>query len=318
VKSAFPKGRHYWAGATLASTLFLIFWGGLVTSTGSALSVPDWPLSYGMLNPPLVGGIFYEHLHRMIASFVGLLTLILAIWTARVEPRVGVRRLAWVALGAVCVQGILGGITVRYFTPLPVSAAHACLAQTFLCLVVALTYATSREWTAAAPARADATGLRAATAIVTAAVFVQLVLGAIMRHVDRGQGALAIPDFPLALGRIIPPLGDPRVAIHFAHRTWAVVVVGLIVNLAIRAFGTGIARFRRPSLGLLALVVVQVALGATTVLTAKAVYPTTAHVATGAAVLALSFFLTLSAFRLLRASAAEADERSDVALARPA
>src|SRR5688572_4512896 len=95
-----PKARHYWAAATLACTLVLIFWGGLVTSTGSALSVPDWPLSYGMVNPPLVGGVFYEHLHRVIASFVGLLTLILAVWTARTEPRAGVRRLAWIALAA--------------------------------------------------------------------------------------------------------------------------------------------------------------------------------------------------------------------------
>src|SRR5687767_8079859 len=147
--------RHAWAMLTCAATLVLIFIGGLVTSTGSGLAVPDWPLSYGMLMPPMVGGIFYEHGHRMVASFVGLLTLILAVWVSRRESRRGVRRLAWVALGAVCVQGLLGGLTVLFFTPLPISVAHACLAQTFLCLTVALTYVTSREWAGAGDAVAE-------------------------------------------------------------------------------------------------------------------------------------------------------------------
>jgi heme a synthase len=317
VKIEFPKARHYWTAATLAATLFLIFWGGLVTSTGSALSVPDWPLSYGMINPPLVGGVFYEHLHRVIASGVGLMTLILAVWTARRETQPGVRRLAWVALAAVCAQGILGGLTVKLFTPLPISAAHACLAQSFLCLVVALLYTTSREWTAGRSPQDDVAGLRVASATVTGAIFVQLVLGAIMRHIDRGQAALAIPDFPLALGRLVPPLDQAPVAIHFAHRVWAMVVVGLIVRLAVRAWRGGDTRFRRAASALVALVLVQVTLGATTVLTAKAVYPTTAHVATGASVLALSFFIALRSFRQLRPRTEAAPAAGD-ALARPA
>lgn len=310
--------RHRWAVATLACTLFLIFWGGLVTSTGSALSVPDWPLSYGMVNPPLVGGVFYEHIHRLIASFVGLLTLVLAVWTSRVEPRPGVRRLGWLALVAVCLQGILGGITVKFFTPLPVSAAHACLAQIFLCLTVALAFTTSQEWAATEPTQHDASGVRPAAAIVTVAVFVQLVLGAIMRHIDRGQAALAIPDFPLALGRIVPPLDSPRVAIHFAHRAWALVVVMLVVWLVMRAAASGDARLRRSAIGLLAIVAVQVTLGASTVLTAKAVYPTTAHVATGAAVLATSFFLTLRSFRRLRRADTAGSAVAAAPFARPA
>src|SRR5688500_5578535 len=142
----FDAWRHRFAVATVAATLALIFIGGLVTSTGSGLSVPDWPLSYGMLMPPMVGGVFYEHGHRMAASFVGLLTLILAVWTARVEARPGVRRLAWSALWAVVAQGVLGGLTVLLYLPPAISVAHACLAQTFLCLTIALAYATSREW----------------------------------------------------------------------------------------------------------------------------------------------------------------------------
>src|SRR5687767_15862244 len=98
--------RHAWAMLTCAATLVLVFIGGLVTSTGSGLAVPDWPLSYGQLMPPMVGGVFYEHGHRMAATAVGLLTLVLALWTARREPRGSVRRLAWAALAAVITQGL--------------------------------------------------------------------------------------------------------------------------------------------------------------------------------------------------------------------
>src|SRR5688500_8952540 len=189
--------RHAWANVTCAATLVLIFIGGLVTSTGSGLAVPDWPLSYGMLMPPMVGGIFYEHGHRMAATFVGFLTLVLALWTWRRETRPGVRRLAWAALGVVVAQGLLGGITVIFLLPTAVSVLHACLAQTFFCLTVALAYATSREWIEAAAPAEDVAGLRGAGAVATAAVFGQLFLGALMRHTGAG---LAIPDFPLALG----------------------------------------------------------------------------------------------------------------------
>jgi cytochrome c oxidase assembly protein subunit 15 len=282
----------------LAATLFLIFVGGLVTSTGSALSVPDWPLSYGMLMPPMVGGVFYEHGHRMVASGVGLLTLILAIWSARQEQRSDVRRLAWTALGLVSLQGILGGITVRFYTPLAVSVAHGCLAQVFLCVLVALTYRHSREWVVTRePMAEDAVRLRRAAAITAAAVFVQLVVGAVMRHAEAG---LAIPDFPLAFGRLVPPLGSAKVAIHFAHRVGAVVVTLLVMRLAWRGVRSGDRRFSRPALALAGLTLLQLTLGATIILTQKAVYPTTFHVAVGAAILATSFFLAIRAAHLLR------------------
>src|SRR5688572_32903949 len=112
--AVFDTWRHRFAVFTAACTLFLIFVGGLVTSTGSGLAVPDWPLSYGMLMPPMVGGVFYEHGHRMAASFVGFLTLVLALGTWRTEGRRGVRRLAWLALLAVIAQGLLGGLTVLF------------------------------------------------------------------------------------------------------------------------------------------------------------------------------------------------------------
>src|SRR3954468_17710456 len=114
---ATPVWLRRYAKFVAASTLFLIFAGAMVTSTGSGLAVPDWPLSYGMVMPPMVGGVFYEHGHRMVASAIGFLTLVLAIWTARAERRAGLRRLAWAALAAVIAQGILGGLTVIFLLP---------------------------------------------------------------------------------------------------------------------------------------------------------------------------------------------------------
>ena len=121
-------GLHRFAVATAVATLFLIFAGGLVTSTESGLSVPDWPLSYGRLMPPMVGGVFYEHGHRMVATAVGILTILLAVWLSRREPRAWVRRLGYAALAAVVAQGVLGGLTVLFLLPMAVSVAHACLA----------------------------------------------------------------------------------------------------------------------------------------------------------------------------------------------
>ena len=293
----FDPWRHRFAVGTVAATLVLIFIGGLVTSTGSGLSVPDWPLSYGMLMPPMVGGVFYEHGHRMAATLVGFLTLVLAAWTARVEPRPGVRRLAWAALAAVIAQGILGGITVIYLLPTPVSVTHACLAQLFFCATIALATVTSREWLEAEPSEDDA-GLRRAASAAAAIVFLQLVAGAVMRHTGAG---LAIPTFPTAFGRWIPPLESAPVAIHFAHRVGAVLVLLATAWMASAAFRARDTRFRRPAVVVTALVSFQVALGAATVLTGKAVTPTTAHVATGAAVLGACWWIALRARRVLRA-----------------
>jgi heme a synthase len=297
----FDPWRHRFAVGTVAATLALIFIGGLVTSTGSGLAVPDWPLSYGMLMPPMVGGVFYEHGHRMAATAVGFLTLVLAVWTARAERRPEVRRLAWAALAAVIAQGVLGGLTVIYLLPTPVSVAHACLAQIFFCTLIAIATVTSREWIAeeSPPPREDDSGVRAAAFVATAAVFVQLVLGAVMRHIGAG---LAIPDFPTSFGRWLPPLGSLPVAVHFSHRLGALLVLGLVVRLVLAARRAEDRRFRRPATWLLGLVLAQVALGAATVLTGKAVAPTTTHVAAGAAVLGCCWWLTLRSVRILRRS----------------
>src|SRR5438552_3502516 len=142
---------HRFALFTAVCTAFLIFVGGLVTSTESGLSVPDWPTTYGwnMFTFPLskwVGGIFYEHSHRMVASFVGLLTVILTVWTWLRVQAAWLRGLSAAALSAVILQGVLGGITVLFLLPAPVSTLHACLAQAFFCLIIAMTVFTSPQW----------------------------------------------------------------------------------------------------------------------------------------------------------------------------
>jgi cytochrome c oxidase assembly protein subunit 15 len=292
---------HRFALFVAWSTLVLIFAGGLVTSTESGLAVPDWPLSYGMLFPPMVGGILFEHGHRMVAASVGILTIVLAVWLARREARPWVRRLGWAALGAVVCQGILGGITVLYLLPSAVSVSHAALAEIFFSLTVTIAVVTSRRWQRAEPRLDDTCSPRLGllAPAVTLLVYGQIVLGAVMRHTSSG---LAIPDFPLAFGRLVPPLASRQVAIHFAHRLGAAVVV-----LAVGWLATRIAVRHRsePALArgaavLGALVAAQLGLGALTIWSSRAVVPATLHVAGGAATLAASLYVTLHARRLAR------------------
>ena len=303
---------HGFAAFVALSTAVLIFAGGMVTSTGSGLSVPDWPNTYGwfMFTFPLekmVGGIFYEHTHRLIASGVGFLIVVMAIWLWRSEPRRWVRRLGYIALAAVITQGVLGGITVLYYLPDPISIAHASLAQLVFCLTVTIALATSPGWQRAyvnqrAGVRGERSGvpydpvLQKIAIATTLVIYAQIVVGATMRHTDAG---LAIPDFPLAFGQIIPPNWDAKIAIHFAHRVGALIVTFLIAATAGHVFFHH-RRHRelvRPSLLLLVLLVLQITLGAMTVLTAKHYIVNSLHVVTGASVLVTSLILTLRAHR---------------------
>lgn len=306
---------HRFAVFTTCSTFILVVAGGLVTSTGSGLAVPDWPLSYGQLMPPMVGGIFYEHGHRMVATFVGFLTTILAIWLWRVE-RKWVRNLGLIALLAVITQGLLGGMTVLFLLPTAISVSHATLAQSFFSLMVVLALVTSKGWREHKPSESLlAARTRKWTVAATSAVFVQLVLGALMRHTHSG---LAIPDFPLAFGQLLPPIDpiglekanvyrmqldfDPvslaQIWIHFAHRVGAMVV--LVVTLGgvrhvLKNYRTE-SKLREPALIVLILLVVQVFLGALTVWSGKGMEIATAHVACGALLLATNALLTVRTY----------------------
>lgn len=169
--------------ALAAATLLLIGLGGLVTSTHSGLTVPDWPLSYGRLMPRLVGGILFEHGHRLAATLVGLLTIVTAI-VFRKDPRAWLRRTAWAALGLVILQGVFGGLTVLLKLPQPVSIVHATLAQTFFCLTVALAVWTSPLWKREPAADAGGTDipLPHIALLLVASLYAQLILGATVRH----------------------------------------------------------------------------------------------------------------------------------------
>ena len=323
------------AALVAASTAALILAGGLVTSTGSGLSVPDWPNTYGwfMWTFPMskmVGGIFYEHAHRLIASTVGFLILVLAIWLGRAEPRRWVRRLGYLALGAVVTQGILGGITVLWYLPDAISIAHASLAQIVFCLTVTIALATSPGWkrgyttagqlptansqlprNSVTIGVADDRTLQRVAIATTAVIYLQIVVGATMRHTGAG---LAIPDFPLSFGQLIPPHWDAKIAIHFAHRVGAATATLLILATAGHVFfhhGRG-PELRRPAILLLLLLALQITLGGLTVLSQKQFIINSLHVVNGALVLVTSLVLTLRAHRSQFVDAGQfaADNRS--------
>jgi cytochrome c oxidase assembly protein subunit 15 len=321
---------HLYACFMVAATLLLIFAGGMVTSTGSGLAVPDWPTTYGqnMFTYPYekwVGGIFYEHGHRLIASAVGFLTIILAVWTALVERRRWVEYLAWSALGLVILQGVLGGLTVIYLLPTPISVFHGCLAQIFLCTLVAIAVFTSAWWKrgttpAATPSFLSAPACMAALVL---ALFVQLILGAMMRHSmkDLGSG-LAVPDFPRAYGQWTPSLSDSsieqynydrrttynmapvakrQIVYHMLHRFWALVVTGvcLTTSLLVLKRHPRIPALTRPAVLLLVLLASQWLLGAFTIWSGRNPLIASSHVLVGACTLATGWMLLVRSSRCL-------------------
>lgn len=299
----FLRGIHRLAVLLAGYVVLLITAGGLVKSLEAGLSVPDWPLSYGMLNPPRwweIETVRAEHGHRLIAGTVLLLTLWLVIWIVRREPRKWVKGVALTAFAAVLAQAALGGITVLFFLPTAISVSHAGLAQLFLCLLVVLAVATSRRWVSdrgpTDPAtRADRiVSLATATSVV---IYLQILLGAVMRHTGAG---LAIPDFPLAFGGLIPSKLDFAIGIHFAHRLGALAAATLIFWTLGRTlrFASRERALVIPTCLLVLMVLVQGTLGGLVVLSSRAVLPNTLHVGGGALLLALSMTLTLLTRRL--------------------
>jgi cytochrome c oxidase assembly protein subunit 15 len=322
------RNLHRFALGTAVCTFLLIIAGGLVTSTGSGLSVPDWPNTYGrfMFAFPLdqmVGGIVFEHTHRLIASAVGFLTVLLAFWLWKREDRRWVRNLGFIAVGLVVAQGLLGGLTVLLLLPPAVSVGHAMLAQSFFVVVASLALFTSPWWRSAQqrpPAHHRSIVWLAGCA--TAAVFIQLMLGALMRHTDSG---LAVPDFPLAYGQLLPslspdamarynetlrdagiriaadgPITSSQIVIHLLHRAWALPVLLLVVWTSIRLLRLSPVSGRFPRFAWLlgGLVALQIILGAMTVLSGKAILPATAHVAVGALLLVSLALVTLHGAKL--------------------
>lgn len=371
---------HRYVALTALATLGLICLGGVVTSKGVGMAVPDWPNTYGynMFFFPIsswVGGVFYEHTHRLWASMVGLLVLILSFWlygmmsrrllkwggvvlflfgvlTAVAVPQrthdaifllgIGLisavtsffwplnepaspllRRLGLVALGAVLIQGLLGGLRVvldKYGLGVEFGVLHGALAQMFFVVICTLVLLTSAWWSSLAEPSAQQEGwLRYFYLMVTAMILGQLVLGAAMRHQHAG---LAIPDFPFAYGKFWPAMDDASVAVYNSQRMETVaynsitafqiglqmahrIMAGLILVSVVAAFAltrrylVDIPAVKKLTLCWLGLILLQVFLGAATVWTNKSADIATGHVAVGALTLMVGSILTMISFRLI-------------------
>ena len=331
--SALPNRLLHWFAFLVAcSVLVLICSGGLVTSHEAGLAVPDWPNSFGysMFLFPVsrwVGGVFFEHTHRLIASGVGMLTIVLCGITFVVEQRRWVKWLAGIAVFAVIVQGILGGLRVTEHNAL-LGLFHGCLAQSFFCLTAAIALVTSRFWMQIrAAADVDAVRrLRAWTIGITIMVFVQLALGASMRHSHTG---LSIPDFPTAYGGILPPLDTASIAaineirvsrnaqppisaglvlLQYVHRIWAIIIAIALYSVAVRMIRHRelASRIRLAAGFWVVLVLSQIGLGAWTVWSNKAADVATAHVFVGALTLMTGVLLSVTLSAMIARSAGSA------------
>jgi cytochrome c oxidase assembly protein subunit 15 len=334
---------HWFASLLAAAILVLICSGGLVTSHEAGMAVPDWPNSFGynMFLFPVsrwIGGVFFEHTHRLIASGVGLLTLVLCGLVFATEDRRWVKTLAGVAVFAVIVQGVLGGLRVTEHNQL-LGLFHGCLAQSFFSLVAVIALVTSRFWRALTRCEPDPrlVSFRRWTLVVTAMVFIQLVLGAAMRHSHTG---LSIHDFPTVYGGVLPPfeatavdtINQVRAAnsepptsaglilLQYVHRVWAVALVAGIVSIGIAALRQ--ANFphvlKRFAVIWMALVTVQFALGAWTIWSNKAADVATSHVLFGALTLmnGVLFSVTLCKFvACARAAGSDSSTRMEAARA---
>jgi heme a synthase len=283
VPNQFHRGLHRFAVVLSCCIFVLIVAGALVTSEDAGLSVPDWPTSFGSIYkiPPMVGGVKFEHTHRMIAEGVGLLTILFCISAFRIDRRRWLGKLSLAAIGTVIAQGVLGGLTVLMFLPWYISSAHAALGQTFFSIAVLMAFYTGRNWMESFPERSadDGTPSTHTLAVLTlCALYLQLFFGAAFRH----SGMSILP-----------------------HLVNAVLTSGIITWTSIRVLSRHgqIPALRRPAATMIALLLIQLGFGFAAYLTRvvwgkNAVQPlpsmvstTVAHVAIGALLLATSFVL---------------------------
>jgi heme a synthase len=284
-QSVYNAALHRFAKLVAGLTFVLIAAGALVTSNDAGLAVPDWPTSFGSLwrIPRMVGGVKFEHGHRMLAEFIGLLTIVLAIWIWRQDARRWMKWLGVAALGVVIAQGVLGGLTVLFYLPWWISSAHATLAQSFFCIVASIVLFTSQGWLATQPARlseSSSPSLRSLSLLCVAAILIQLVLGAAFRH----SGIKLLP-----------------------HLISAAIVTVLLIWTSSRVLTNHAMprSVRRPASFLLGLLLLQLCLGLASYLTrvqwgADAAQPqlamvvsTVSHVIVGALLLATSVVLAI-------------------------
>ncbi len=271
-------------------TLGLVFLGGSVTSNDAGMAVPDWPQTFGenmFLYPPSkwVGDVFFEHTHRLLGATVGLVMIVLAVWTQWREPRASVRRLGWVLLVAVIAQGVMGGLRVTE-NNVPLAIAHGCFAQLFFSATVCMVIVTSARWHDTRTVDAGAArGLKTFCVVANVTVFCQLVLGAIYRHLGHGLlyhiiGAIAVITVLCVLLMWLTGAfaGQPLLS-RLASTIGALLTVQL-------AFGLGAF-------------VATMSYDASRPATFWEWFTPSAHVAVGASILAFSVGLTLSVHRVL-------------------
>ena len=278
-------GHHYRAFYTATVwTLGLLFLGSVVHATESSLACPDWPTCFGTMVPDMTGGVFWEHLHRLVAG--GLVLIFTAAtyvaWKPEAE-RPGVRRWALAGIGLLVVQSIFGGLTVLLKLPDAVSTTHLALAFLFLGLTTGLTVVSSPRWSSGSGAEEPLRKLRTLAVFGTVFTFLQSVLGAAVRHMDAG---LVCPDIPLCLGQWVPPMQTATVAVHFGHRVTGLLLLVTLLVLTVRALRTlapSAARTLAVSAGVF--VTLQVLLGFLSVYTRLAVLPVSFHTLVAAATL---------------------------------
>jgi heme a synthase len=305
-QSVYNAALHRFTNLLAGLTFLLIAAGALVTSNDAGLAVPDWPTSFGSLwrIPHMVGGVKFEHGHRMLAEFVGLLTIVLAIWTWRSDSRRWMKGLGVIALGTVIAQGVLGGLTVLFFLPWWISSAHATLAQSFFCIVVSMALFSSRTWVETPRANFVERGspsLRILSLLCVLSILIQLMLGAAFRH----SGI-----------KLLPHLISAAVVTILALGTASRVMTDHTMPVAIR----------RPASTLFGLLLVQLCLGLAAYLTrvqwgADAVQPqfamvvsTVSHVIVGALLLATSVVFAIEVRRHILPATADASDALDKAV----
>ena len=291
------RGLNRFAIFVACATFFLIIAGALVTSHDAGLATNDWPLSNGQVFPKMVGNLFWEHGHRMVATTVGMLTIVLMIYILAKEKRDWVRKLGIIALLAVIAQGLLGGLTVKLMLPLAVSSAHATLAQLFFCTTVSLAVFTSRSWMEARPLPEEEKGmpLRYLCTAALVTIFVQLIIGATLRHSATWDQHLP----------------TPLVLTHIGGALAVTITLGIATRAVLQRHKD--EKFlTRPALIALLLLVVQLSLGIAAYITRLGspndpqplnpmISITVAHVACGALVFVSTIVLTLRAYRVLPA-----------------
>ncbi len=298
---------HHYRGffITTVWTLGLLWLGSVVHATGSSLACPDWPTCYGTMMPEMTGGVFWEHLHRLVAA--GLVLIFSGatymVWKAE-RHRAALRCWALAGIGLLLVQSVFGGLTVLMRLPDAVSTTHLALAFLFLALATALTAVTSPRWTSGEGAASGLVGLRPVALGAAILTFLQSVLGGAVRHMDAG---LVCPDIPLCLGRWVPPLETATVTVHFGHRVLGIVLLATLLVLmvrAIRELPSSVARTIALGTGVLA--VLQVGLGFLSVHLRLAVVPVSLHTLMAATILSFTTALAVMSW-------APAEGRSDTA-----